>query len=134
MKQDGWRWTYIHGFCKKILVTETALSIKTRINLPKQAITYKFTKASNYLKELDAGDWLLRTKRNVTSQDFYSSDKSIINKRNKVGSKYQKPFKWVIFSTGKIYLNIAYCNILFLQQHLRRFLQTVNIKKKCGFS
>ena len=119
--------TYIHSFCKKIILQLLKqLSIKTHISLPE---------ASNYLKELDAGDWLLHTQRNVISQNFDISDKSIINKRDKVAFKYQKPFKGVIFSTSKIYLNIAYCNILFLQQHLGRFLKTVisTLKKKCEF-
>lgn len=55
--------------------------------------------------------------------------------RNKVAFKYKRPFKGVIFSTSKIYLNIAYCNILFLQQHLTRFLKTVEstLKKRFEF-
>lgn len=54
--------------------------------------------------------------------------------RNKVAFKYKRPFKGVIFSTSKIYLNIAYCNILFLQQHLTRFLKTVESTLKKGLN
>ncbi|KAL5668300.1 hypothetical protein ACJX0J_020521, partial [Zea mays] len=39
--------------------------------------------------------------------------------------KYQKPFEGVIFSTSKIYLNIAYCNILFLEHNIFEMLQLV---------